>query len=67
MNLNHLVNMFMRIVTRRAMNWGINKGIGKMSKSGRNSQRPRQGQPPHSGQSQKRIRQAMRMIRRSGR
>ena len=31
MNMNQLFNMFTRIVARRAMNWGINKGMGTLS------------------------------------
>ena len=27
MNLNQIFGMFARMVTRRAMNWGMNKGI----------------------------------------
>ncbi|CAM3101345.1 hypothetical protein PANO111632_03250 [Paracoccus nototheniae] len=42
MNMNMLFNMFTRIVMRRAMNWGINKGVGKMSRG--------KGKPPVAGQ-----------------
>lgn len=44
MNLNQLFNMFTRIVARRAMNWGINKGISTMSgkKAGKGPRQSRQ-------------------------
>ncbi|MFN3526678.1 MAG: hypothetical protein ACK4YU_11345 [Paracoccus sp. (in: a-proteobacteria)] len=32
MNMNQIINMFTRLVMRRAMNWGINKGIGQMTR-----------------------------------
>jgi hypothetical protein len=32
MNMNQVINMFTRLVMRRAMNWGINKGIGQMTR-----------------------------------
>lgn len=34
MNMNMLVNMFTKLVARRAMNWGINKGINSMGRKG---------------------------------
>lgn len=34
MNSNQLINMLGRMVTRHLMNWGTNKAIDKMSKSG---------------------------------
>lgn len=37
MNMNMLINMFTRLVARRAMNWGINKGMDTLS---------RKNQPP---------------------
>ncbi|QBX35585.1 hypothetical protein E4191_13430 [Paracoccus liaowanqingii] len=42
MNMNMLFNMFTRLVMRRAMNWGINKGVAKMSRG--------KGKPPVGGQ-----------------
>lgn len=32
MNANQLISMFTRLVARRAMNWGINKGLGTLSR-----------------------------------
>ncbi|WP_265499217.1 hypothetical protein [Paracoccus beibuensis] len=44
MNMNQLFNMFTRLVARRAMNWGINKGINTLSgkKHGRGHHQNRQ-------------------------
>lgn len=41
MNMNMLFNMFTRLVMRRAMNWGINKGVSTMSRG--------KGKPPVAG------------------
>ncbi|TNH38562.1 MULTISPECIES: hypothetical protein [Paracoccus] len=32
MNANQLISMFTRLVARRAMTWGINKGLGTLSR-----------------------------------
>lgn len=32
MNANQLISMFTRLVARRAMTWGINKGPGTLSR-----------------------------------
>ncbi|RJL00312.1 hypothetical protein D3P06_13625 [Paracoccus aestuarii] len=32
MNMNQLMSMFTRLVARRAMNWGINKGMDQLSR-----------------------------------
>ncbi|RNF35534.1 hypothetical protein [Paracoccus methylarcula] len=66
MNANQLINMFLRLVTRRLMNWGVNKGIGAVSKSGRKPSGTR-GRGKGAGMNKKRTRQAMRMLRRIGR
>ncbi len=41
MNMNQLFNLFTRLVARRAMNWGINKGVDTLSgkKPGQQGQR----------------------------
>ena len=39
MNMNMLINMFTRLVMRKAMNWGINKGLGTVSKARKPKQR----------------------------
>jgi len=45
MNMNQLINMFTRMVTKRLMNWGINKGMDTMSGGKTNRSRPnKQGQ-----------------------
>lgn len=67
MGLNRIFTMLTRMVSRRAMNWGINKGIDRMAKSG--------GKPTHVSAKQakdmrtavKRARQAARLTRRIGR
>lgn len=32
MNANQLISMFTRLVARRAVTWGINKGLGTLSR-----------------------------------
>ncbi|KIX18265.1 hypothetical protein [Paracoccus sp. 228] len=32
MNANQLISMFTRLVARRAMTWGINRGLGTLSR-----------------------------------
>lgn len=34
MNMNMLINMFTKLIARRAMNWGINKGVDTLSRKG---------------------------------
>ncbi len=70
MNLNQLVNMVIRTVTRRLINMGINKGIDYASRKGK----PRAGAAGGDrGQSKdaravaKRARQAAKITRRLGR
>ena len=73
MNLNQIFNMFARMVTRRAVNWGMNKGIGHVSK--RMGGTAAKGQPTSAANKQarnmreatKRARQAARITRRMGR
>lgn len=66
MNANMLINMFTRLVTRRLMNWGINKGIGSVSKSGKRTS-GKAGQGKGAGFNKKRTKQAARLLRRIGR
>lgn len=66
MNANMLINMFTRLVTRRLMNWGINKGIGSVSKSGKKGSSA-QGRGKAAGFNKKRVSQAARLLRRIGR
>lgn len=73
MNLNQIFNMLARMVTRRAVNWGMNKGIGHVSK--RMGGTTAKGQPTSAANKQarnmreatKRARQAARITRRMGR
>ena len=78
MNLNQIFNMFARMVTRRAVNWGMNKGIGHVSK--RMGGTTAKGKPTAAANKQaankqarnmraatKRARQAARITRRMGR
>ncbi|WP_410217458.1 hypothetical protein [Paracoccus sp. (in: a-proteobacteria)] len=53
MNMNMLFNMFTRMVARRAMNWGINKGMDTLSrrdKPGTADPHMTAGQPKRRGQ-----------------
>ncbi|WP_254367884.1 hypothetical protein [Paracoccus sp. Z118] len=71
--MNGIFGMLARMVTRRAMNWGVNKGIDRMSRSGKGG--VPNGQPSAAAKKQakdmrqavKRARQAARITRRFGR
>lgn len=76
MNMNQIVNMFTRMLMRRAMNWGVNKGLEQMSR-GRGQQSgtagtpdaqhgagPAQGKTPQSRDMAKKMRNLNRMTRR---
>lgn len=69
MNANQIINMVIRQVMRRVMNKGINAGINavgsKMAK-GKSGDTPQSGQID-TGDSQKRMRQTMKMGKRMGR
>ena len=70
MNLNQIFGMFARMVTRRAMNWGMNKGIDYASK--RTGGKTAAGKPTPASKKQaknmrqtaKRARQAAQITRR---
>nr|WP_111299773.1 hypothetical protein [Paracoccus saliphilus] len=63
MNLNQLINMFTRLVARRAMNWGINKGVNVLA--GRNgSGRRIKGRNRQTQDLAQRMRMLARLIRR---
>ncbi|HRO13797.1 MAG TPA: hypothetical protein PLL33_01905 [Paracoccus sp. (in: a-proteobacteria)] len=72
MNLNQILNMFGRMVTRRLMNWGVNKDIDAATRRAGGTVK---GKPALSTQKQakaareavKRARQAARVTRRIGR
>lgn len=74
MNMNSLINMFGRMLTRRAMNWGINKGISTISKARGGQAGAQAGKPAATSQQNKalrenakRARQAARITRKIGR
>lgn len=68
MSLNQIITMLTRMVTRRAMNWGINKGIGHLSRSnGKTPAKLTPQQAKATRQAVKRARQAARLTRRIGR
>lgn len=64
MNANQLFNMFARMLSRRLMNWGVNKGVGRLSKTGG---KLTPGQARATREAVKRARQAARLTRRIGR
>jgi len=67
MNMNALINMFTRMIARKAMNWGINKGINSMSRKDDPSNGAPTNKPQSSKQKQeiaKRMRNLNRMTRR---
>lgn len=64
MNANQIINMVVRMVTRRLMRTGVNKGLDMMSKG----KAAKGGQPaPDARETGKRARQTMRIARRFGR
>jgi hypothetical protein len=67
MNLNRIINMLTRMVTRRAMNWGVNKGIDRIAKSGTKPAHVSAKQAKDMRTAVKRARQAARLTRRIGR
>lgn len=67
MSLNSIINMLTRMVTRRAMNWGINKGIDRIAKSGGKPAPVSAKQAKDMRVAVKRARQAARLTRRIGR
>ena len=65
MNMNMLINMFTKIVARRAMNWGITKGMGALSRRGGAQQGGRMaGDAAQQADLKKRMRVLRRMTRR---
>lgn len=68
MGLNRIINMLTRMVSRRAVNWGINKDIGHFSKTnGKTPAKLTPQQAKATRQAVKRARQAARLTRRIGR
>ncbi|MFK7937914.1 MAG: hypothetical protein AB8B82_00935 [Roseovarius sp.] len=69
MNANQIINMIIRQVMRRVMNKGINAGmdaVGKKMSKGKQGQ-PQQTAQVDTGESQKRMRQTMKVTKRMGR
>lgn len=67
MNANQMITMLFRMFGRQIMNRGINAGINRLGKGGGHAGTSQSGQPGAQGQSgntAKRMRQAMRMMRR---
>lgn len=63
MNANQIFNMVSRMVTRRLMNWGVNKGVDHVSR-GKSGKPMTQAQRRSTQSTQKRTRQAMHLLRR---
>ena len=67
MSLNQIIRMLTRMVSRRALNWGVNKGIGPIAKSGGKPANVSAKQAKDMRAAVKRARQAARLTRRIGR
>lgn len=66
MNVDRIITMVMRQITRRLVNGGINKGIDIASSLGKSDQDPSgKKQSPQSAKDAKRIKDLARMARRS--
>lgn len=73
MNANRIINMVIRMVTNRLIRGGVNAGINKLSQRGKNNA-PSDGdrntnsrQKTRTADTQKRMRQSMRVARKMGR
>lgn len=65
MNMNQLANMFTRMVAQRAMKWGINKGMSKLSRDKAGTPPPVAGQKTaRNNDLAKRMRTLARLTRR---
>lgn len=64
--MNQLVNMIVRMVTRQLIRTGIDKGTEQLARRGGGGEAT-PAQKQQGRQTQKRMRQGMRMIRRIGR
>ena len=67
MSLQSIFNMLTRMVTHRAVNWGINKGIDRIAKSGGKPAKVSAKQARDMRVAVKRARQAAKLARRMGR
>lgn len=67
MSLQSIFNMLTRMVAHRAVNWGINKGIDRIAKSGGKPAKVSAKQARDMRVAVKRARQAAKLARRMGR
>ena len=67
MNLNQLVNMIARMLTRRAVNWSIKKGTRQAARGKGQQTAANRQQAKVTCEATKRARQAARLARRIGR
>ncbi|MDO5621095.1 MAG: hypothetical protein Q4G24_06465 [Paracoccus sp. (in: a-proteobacteria)] len=66
MNMNQILNMLQRMLLRRAMNWGINKGIGMLGKrTAQNGAQTDQPEAPMTPEERKRVQQSRDMAKRA--
>ena len=65
--MNQIINMVFRMVTRRLINIGINKGIDVAAKRGQGGEDMTPEQRQAVGKQTKRAKQALRVSRRIGR
>ncbi|SFR44315.1 hypothetical protein [Litoreibacter janthinus] len=65
--MNQIINMVTRMVMRRLVNMGINKGIDVAAKRGQGGKELTSEQRQAAGKNAKRAKQAVRMSRRIGR
>ena len=67
MNANRIISMVIRMVVNRLIRTGVNAGVNKMSKAKQYGPDETKGQAPQSADTQKRMRQSMRVMRKIGR
>ncbi|MDQ1900921.1 hypothetical protein RAH32_10750 [Paracoccus sp. WLY502] len=67
MSLKSIINTLTRMVSRRAVNWGVNKSIDRIAKSGGKPAKVSAKQAKDMRTAVKRARQAARLTRRIGR
>jgi hypothetical protein len=65
--MNQIINLVTRMVMRRLVNMGINKGIDVAAKRGQGGEELTPEQRQAAGKQSKRAKQAVRMSRRIGR
>ena len=68
MNANQIINMVVRMVMRRLLRSGVDAGINAVGKRMNRDKTPEEvGKAPDTGETEKRMRQSMRMSRKMGR